>query len=513
MRKLDDNSTRRIRLCLWTLFVTYELFYLLLSTMTTNHQSESIHRNKVRMQRFEQRQQEQEEVLLDETKADVIISSNRENHDANNFLFWNETKYSFNLDLATIEEWDQRYVPEPGYPRKTVVEDFDTRAVQLEVAKHDDQILRGMKFMNQFLRQRYPQQVSSSSSSSSYYSSTPTDHPPRLCIVICICNRKIPYIYALLQSLIEEKIETEEEGIDSSPLLLSFAQIHLLNTEKRPEAQILHPNTPYNQSYTDYFHQTFSHLPFIHTLHDGTQYDASLMDILSQQQDKRLPTFHETTISDQLIALRICINSNSSWCLVMEEDAIASTNFASSLLEDVLNPLEKKRPSISIISLYSYYNLVFKGDLRLNDPSYSKFFYDEDVTKGYRKVINNYNKNITETSSEKTYTQSSYRRKRYSIQRKEYKYGAVANLYTFESARKLSVYLEEIIVDNPEHNADEYINAPENFPLAVGCRRKQVEPSLVNHIGFYSERMSDVTSRGMFSQLNTDVRFVYDIVG
>ncbi|CAB9511751.1 expressed unknown protein [Seminavis robusta] len=39
--------------------------------------------------------------------------------------------------------------------------------------------------------------------------------------------------------------------------------------------------------------------------------------------------------------------------------------------------------------------------------------------------------------------------------------------------------------------------------------RQQVEPSLVNHIGYYSERML-VTENGRFSQLNTDVRFMLD---
>ena len=99
------------------------------------------------------------------------------------------------------------------------------------------------------------------------------------------------------------------------------------------------------------------------------------------------------------------------------------------------------------------------------------------------------------------------RKRKYTVSNREYKYGAVANLYTHESARKLIAYLEELVVFDPEHNADEYINDGENFPLASGAPRKQVEPSLVNHIGFYSERMMRDTSRGMFAQLNTDVRF------
>jgi hypothetical protein len=63
---------------------------------------------------------------------------------------------------------------------------------------------------------------------------------------------------------------------------------------------------------------------------------------------------------------------------------------------------------------------------------------------------------------------------------------------------------------DPEHFADEFINADENFPAVMGIKRKHVSPSLVNHIGYYSERMAAVKSRGMFSQLNTDSRFMFD---
>ena len=54
------------------------------------------------------------------------------------------------------------------------------------------------------------------------------------------------------------------------------------------------------------------------------------------------------------------------------------------------------------------------------------------------------------------------------------------------------------------------MNSNEYFPKVVGIPRLSVEPSLVNHIGYYSERMANVKSRGMFSQLNTDSRFMFD---
>jgi len=70
-------------------------------------------------------------------------------------------------------------------------------------------------------------------------------------------------------------------------------------------------------------------------------------------------------------------------------------------------------------------------------------------------------------------------------------------------------FMQSVGVD-PIHNADEFMNADEYFPKVMGVKRKHVNPSLVNHIGFYSERMAHVKARGMFSQLNTDSRFIYD---
>ena len=44
----------------------------------------------------------------------------------------------------------------------------------------------------------------------------------------------------------------------------------------------------------------------------------------------------------------------------------------------------------------------------------------------------------------------------------------------------------------------------------MGFKQKQTAPSIINHVGYYSQRMKDVKERGMFSQLNTDARFQLD---
>eukprot|EP00558_Chaetoceros_sp_UNC1202_P000599 CAMPEP_0197256700 /NCGR_PEP_ID=MMETSP1429-20130617/76286_1 /TAXON_ID=49237 /ORGANISM="Chaetoceros sp., Strain UNC1202" /LENGTH=189 /DNA_ID=CAMNT_0042720349 /DNA_START=295 /DNA_END=864 /DNA_ORIENTATION=+ len=185
----------------------------------------------------------------------------------------------------------------------------------------------------------------------------------------------------------------------------------------------------------------------------------------------------------------------------MEEDAIVPVDFMTLLHEQVLGPLEKDgviradgSGQISVLSLYAYYNLCAKGPHKLEYPKYTKYQYQEDYAKTNAE---RYSQNLPPYAS------------KYDIKEKDYKYGTVAMLYTRESAVKLVAYLQRVGV-NPIHNADEFMNAPEYFPEVMGIPRKHVQPSLVNHIGFYSERMSEFKERGMFSQLNTDVRFMTD---
>ena len=212
--------------------------------------------------------------------------------------------------------------------------------------------------------------------------------------------------------------------------------------------------------------------------------------------------FREQFISDQLSGLNICIDSNLPYCLMMEEDAVVPVDFVETLLEQVIEPLEldgvlngdSGKGEISLISLYAYHNLVFFGDARLHYASYSRGAYNEERSKSN-----------TEREAEGL---PPYQAK-YKVKNEDYMYGTVAMLYTRESALKLVTYLRMVGVD-PHHNADEFMNANHYFPRYIGFPRKDVEPSLVNHIGFYSERTADVKAMGMFSQLNTDARFTFD---
>jgi GR25 family glycosyltransferase involved in LPS biosynthesis len=359
-------------------------------------------------------------------------------------------------------------VPERGYPKMTHLLDYATSAVELEIEKHDRILVQGMHFMTnhdfhplgQFIQQHSPHVKKN------------------VCLNIYLCNRRVPYINSLIMSLVA--YSSNETQMD-----LLQAQIHLLNTEKRNDRLDF-----------KYLRDKLSKLPFVHKVHNITYRD----EIYANITDREL-TFREMFISDEISGLKICIESGLAYCIMMEEDAIVPVDFMTLLNQQVIEPLEREgiihvdgTGSISVLSLYSYYNLVVKGSNRLHYPEYTKQRYYHDAAK-----LN---------SERYSRTMPPFERQ-YKISEKDYMYGTVAMMYTRESAKKLIEFLQRVGVD-PIHNADEFMNANEYFPTEMGIPRKHVHPSLVNHIGYYSERMADLKERGMFSQLNTDSRFMFD---
>jgi len=358
-------------------------------------------------------------------------------------------------------------VPERGYPKSTHLIDYATSATEREIEKHDRLLVQGMYFMQTHDFQPLSHTISSHKNII----------PRKVCLNIYLCNRRIPYINTLLMGLSSFSSKDTEKDILS-------AEIHLLNTEKRKE-----------RLHFKYLTDTLSKLPFIHEVHNITYRD----EIYANITDREL-IFRETFISDQISGLKICIESKLAYCIMMEEDAVVPVDFMTLLTEHVIEPLEKEgvisvdgSGSISVLSLYAYHNLVFKGKNRLHYPSYTNKQYKSDAAK---------------VNSERFSKKMPPFRHEYEIKEHRYMYGTVAMMYTRESAIKLVKYLQEVGV-NPIHNADEFMNTDEYFPKETGIPRKHVQPSLVNHIGYYSERMA-FKAGGMFSQLNTDSRFMFD---
>lgn len=362
-------------------------------------------------------------------------------------------------------------VPEPGYPKETHLVDYKTSASEREIEKHDRFLVQGMHYMKTHDFKPLAETIANHEAQ--------RKSPPKICLNIYLCNRRIPYINSLLMSLTSFSSASNEKD------LIQLAQVHLLNTEKRTE-----------RLHFRYMRETLSKLPFVHKVHNITYRDEIYQDIT----DREL-IFREMFISDEISGLKICLESGLEYCVMMEEDAVVPVDFMTLLNEQVLQPLEhdgvlqvNSAGGISVLSLYSYFNLVYKGFNRLHTPRYAKRRYVNDVAK---------------SNAERFSKTMPPHRNDFKVIEKDYMYGTVAMVYTRQSAEKLVKFLQQVGVD-PIHNADEFMNANEYFPTEIGIPRKSVEPSLVNHIGFYSERMSDFTKNGMFSQLNTDARFMYD---
>jgi GR25 family glycosyltransferase involved in LPS biosynthesis len=390
-------------------------------------------------------------------------------------LFANEPVQIGPLAIRTKAELDfpefdpnTKDVTERGYPKNTHLVDYMTSATEREIEKHDRFLVQGMYFMRTHDFEPLSQTIDRSKK----------EIEKKVCLNIYLCNRRIPYINALLMGLSSYSSKETEKDILK-------AEIHLLNTEKRKE-----------RLHFRYLKDKLSKLPFVHEVHNITYRDEIYRNIT----DREL-IFREMFISDEISGLKICLESGFAYCIMMEEDAVVPVDFMTLLDDQVIAPLEKEgviridgSGSISVLSLYSYYNLVTKGHLRLHYPSYTKRQYDKDATK---------------MNSERFSRAMPPFRHDYEITEQEYMYGTVAMMYTRDSAQKLVNYLQKVGVD-PIHNADEFMNADEYFPSEIGIPRKHVQPSLVNHIGYYSERMANFKARGMFSQLNTDSRFMFD---
>lgn len=477
------------RSLLWLLFISFELFCI----YRYQSQQKKYHHHTYHVPNPIQSQYE-----YHPHSPSSLSSTNKRFIYINRKLSSLGVSYNITTSLSKIHQnkvdRDSIDVPEPGYPKLTHLVDYRTSATENEIEKHDRLLVQGFYYMKNYLlsnihnvdspmkKNNHNLRQSTTTTHKSNNLNPNNNNPnPTICLNIYLCNRRIPYINSLFMTLTSFSNNQHEENFRYS------TQVHLLNTEKRE-----------NRLHFPYLDEQLSKLDFVHEVHNITYADEIYVNV----NKERGLDFRETFISDTISGLKICIKSGLPYCIMMEEDAVVPVDFISLLLEQVIQPLEKKgmlnpkdgTGSISVLSLYSYYNLVFFGPHRLHFARYSKNKYQQDKAKSN---IERWGLNMLPY-----YPQ-------YNVFNKDYKYGTVSMFYTRQSAIELVKYMSKVGVD-PIHNADEFINADEYFPTVMNMKRKHVSPSLVNHIGYYSERMAAVKSRGMFSQLNTDSRFMFD---
>mmetsp|Transcript_10853 Transcript_10853/g.23143 ORF Transcript_10853/g.23143 Transcript_10853/m.23143 type:complete len:228 (-) Transcript_10853:201-884(-) len=190
---------------------------------------------------------------------------------------------------------------------------------------------------------------------------------------------------------------------------------------------------------------------------------------------------------DTINALDICIESKLPYCLLLEDDAVATYSFIDNLVEFVIAPLEKNDIKPAFLTLYSYHSHPSsKNRIDANDYIESGQ-YESERSKMDRErrslglPLYNPNFAVVETAID---------------------FGTVANLYPLDSVKKLRDYLESFGLDDEVEPVDKLISS--GFLELVGLPKMMTEPSMINHIGVYSERQNKV------DYVNTDVRFVVD---
>lgn len=342
------------------------------------------------------------------------------------------------------------------YPKKTIVEDFATRAIAEEVKKHDRVLVQGMTFINSLTKNDLKRWI-------------PTDQDKTLrkvCINIYTTSRDIPYIDAMMMSLMKGQ---------SPKRLIQYAKINLMFMERHPQ-----------RAKDPHIASRIAPLPFL----DFFNYSDTDPNLPGQLKLGHRQHF----MFDTIRGLENCVHSALPWCLLMEEDALPPLGFIDKLEEFVIEKLAGRENQISVVSLYAYFNLKWSGPRRLSREYYSRMKYDRDRAK---------------TNSERQAMDLPPYHANFTLIESNYSAGTVAMLYTQASAEKLLGYLKAQGY-HPKQDADILINHPNHFPKLMNATRMQVEPSLVNHIGFYSSHSRNVDEKATLDQLNTDVRFMFD---
>ena len=253
-----------------------------------------------------------------------------------------------------------------AYPKYSRLEAFETHAQEEEIHKHDRLIIEGMVYIDGLT----PTQLASNW--------TPTGHEtPKLCLNVFVCNRRVPYISAMMMSLMTSQSPSE---------LLNYAQVNLMNTERRPGRMQFPLMSSKLANFPFVTHHNFSALD-AEEWRQQQQKGGSSNNATTSTRPKR--DFRTLLLADTVRGLNICIDSGLPWCLMMEEDAVVADHFIANLERFVIGPYEDKKDQISSFSLFSYYNLVWYNTNRLVEKPYSSTKYDKDraKTNAERRVL------------------------------------------------------------------------------------------------------------------------------
>jgi len=345
-------------------------------------------------------------------------------------------------------------INEYGYPKFSRVHSFPTSSFEKELSLHDRYIIHGIYYTDK-LNETYL----------NFHWSLPKPYDQKVCMLIFMNNAKIPYINALLMSLMNQfNGFNTKHGYE----LLSYMEINVVDTERRIIQY-------------DSIRQSILELPYIYYHH------MPIVNI-SRYTSKRY-----LKLENYIYSVKICLKSGLQWCLMLQDYTILPLDFLSSLKSYVTSPLNSlllfhnASNVLSIISLFSISDTFSKRILNITDVDYSIYHYNND-----RGKLNSERKAMNITKYKGIY-------RMYIVSNQNGNNGTINNI-SGDSAMlfhrdvvkwKLIPFLNKMII-HEEHklknnigNLKQDLHLEVEFPLYTGVKRRQIEPSLVNSIGFY----------------------------
>ena len=383
-------------------------------------------------------------------------------------------------------------------PVESMIPNFPNRVVEKEVTKHDRLVVDSLAFVNSFnwakkyldlIQQRKQSQQSDSASVSGHLLNkqlhvprpSQTSSPEPLTLVFLTVNRAVPYIAVALASLIRG--HTPE-------IFVERLNVHVCNLEKRSDRiKSFH-----------LFETLKERFPFI-TFHSWNEKYPELKSV------RGYDVFMEEQRRDYVKALKICKEAAGPWCQIYEDDTLFPMRFVKKFdkiagSKDVLESaglggsgktMQIQKSKLLMIKLYNPFNDPLSKERNLYSEMYEQEAYDSD------RAITAVEARDKGRSPDET---------KYSFQISLSGYGIVSNAYPLSSVEPLIEYLETEKFQRG-HPTDTSINF--SYPIRSKKKVLEVTPSLVNHIGFYSENQDYLGQGAALSKsISTDVRFNID---
>jgi len=334
-------------------------------------------------------------------------------------------------------------------PVASMLSDFPNPAVAREVRRHDRYVVDGLSFLNTIRGFTVGNATS------------PTAKP--YTIVVLTMNRAVPYIAVLIAMLLRGQ---------EPKAFRQLLDIHVVNVERRKGREKYH--------LFDAMERKLSQLISFHRWTDPYSENAHI----EKDHEK---WFDANQMLDYIRSLKLCQSSQSSWCIVLQDDALPVDNFVGNLQHYI------DRQTYAVMHDDTHKKEV----IELENIGMLKLFAAHNCGHGDNE------RNLLRTE----YANKKYRADINMTMQQRFGYrlsntppcGAVAEAIPATALSKLISYLQNQDV-GPVDELLEHLDRANGTNLTV----LELSPSMVNHIGFVSERHRGNANRIIVS---TDVRF------